>query len=60
VRHETVVEIDRPQIDEMLRAYLAAKFGVRVTPMHDVRLTVHKDKFVVRVIDPPPAPGAKQ
>ena len=52
-RHETVVEISKPRIEEMLRAYVVAKFGVLVTPFHEVKLTVHPDKFVVRVIDPP-------
>lgn len=55
--HETVVEIDRRQVDEMLRAYLRAKFGMDVSVRQVVRLSVLPDKFVVRVIDPPPHPG---
>jgi hypothetical protein len=52
--HETAVELTRDQVDEMLRAYLVAKFGLPVTPFHTVRLTVFPDKFVVRVVDTAP------
>ena len=52
-QHETVVELSRAQVEEMLRAYLGAKFQMRVTPLHGVRLTVHADTFVVRLTDPP-------
>ena len=52
-RHETVVELDQAMIQEMLRAYVLAKFQHPVTPFHEVRLKVLPDKFVVRVIDPP-------
>lgn len=56
-RHETVVELTRAQIDEMLRAYVVAKFQIPATPFHEVRLRVFPDKFVIRVIDPPVAPA---
>ena len=55
-RHETAVEISRQQIDEMLRAYVMAKFGIPATQFHEIKLTVFPDKFVVRVIDPPSRP----
>ena len=47
--HMTVVEIDRQQIEEMLRAYLIAKFRIPVTPWHRVSMTMFPDKMVVRV-----------
>lgn len=53
--HETVVEIDKRQVEEMLRAYVMAKFRIFTTPLHGIKLTVLPDKFVVRVIDPPSA-----
>jgi UV DNA damage repair endonuclease len=55
-RHETVVEITKAQVEEMLRAYVMAKFGFPATQFHEIRLTVHPEKFVVRVIDPPSRP----
>ncbi len=62
-RHTVVVELNRQQVDEMLRAYLGAKFQIPVTPFHEVQLKVlhgafGRSKFVVSVVDPPPAPGA--
>lgn len=57
-RHETVVEISKSHVEEMLRAFVMAKYQIAATQFHEIRLTVMSDKFVVRVIDPPAAPGA--
>ena len=57
-RHETVVEISRAHMDEMVRAYVMAKFGIPATPVHDLRIQLHvgkipdQNRLVVRILDP--------
>ena len=56
-RHETRVEITKPMVEEMLRAFVMAKFGIAATQFHEVRLVLLPDgRWIVRVIDPPSRP----
>ena len=44
-------------VEEMLRAFVMAKFGIAATQFHEVRLVVLPDgRWIVKVIDPPSRP----